>query len=83
MYTAQLGVALNVSRSSLELTAPGRSFRIDRENLRGMADTSVLGIFKRGIHFIHQQPGLPNTIVFYPAADRDHVRRALADLGWG
>lgn len=82
MFTAQIGVALDVSPASIVLRAPGRSYRIDRENLAGLADTSLFGLFKRGIRFVHRQPGLPSDIVFYPSIGREALRKVMADLGW-
>lgn len=81
-FTAQLGVKLTVTPSELTLQAIGRSFRLDREHLASLEDTSVLGIFKRGIRFRHSQPGLPAAIIFYPSIGRDRFRQQLHRLGW-
>ena len=82
MYTAQIGVALDISRTSLVVRTSGRAYAIDRENLEGVVDTSLFGLFKLGIRFVHRQPGLPSDLVFYPATSRDAVRQAMAELGW-
>lgn len=81
-YTAQLGVSLIVAVDSIELRSFGRSFVIERPNHIGLVDTSLLGIFKRGIRFIHQQPGVPNPLVFYPSVSQEHLRAMLAERGW-
>ncbi|WP_417747273.1 hypothetical protein [Rosistilla oblonga] len=81
-FTAQLFVELAVEPSSLTLSASMRSFRIDRENFEGLEETSILGIFKRGIRFRHSQPGLTNPIIFYPSMNRDAFRQHLQSIGW-
>ncbi len=81
-FTAQLFVTLTVTPTALTLSAMGRSFRLDREHLEGLEETSILGIFKRGVRFRHSQPGLPNTVIFYPSMNREVVRQKLHDLGW-
>ncbi len=81
-FTAQLGVSLNISQTSVTMKAVGREYCIERENLQGLVETSMLGIFKRGIRFVHRQPGLPNDIVFYPSVSREQVRQAMSRLGW-
>lgn len=82
MYTAQIGVSLVVSRETVTVKSFWRTVSIDRQNLVGLADTSLLGIFKRGIRFLHRQPGVPGRVVFYPYFSREQVRQKLAELGW-
>lgn len=81
-FTAQLGVKLTVTPAALTLSAPGRSFRLDREHLQGLEDVSLLRIFKRGIRFRHTQPDLPDVIIFIPRMNREAFRQKLRDLGW-
>lgn len=81
-YTAQLGVSLVVAPDSLTVKSSGRSYRIERAYLRGFVDTSIFGLFKKGIQIVHQQPGLPSSIVFYPAMSRELLRQQLFELGW-
>ena len=81
-FTAQLFVELTVTPASLALSAPGRSFRLEREHFEGLEATAILGIFKRGIRFRHSQPGLPAALIFYPSLNRDLVRQKLRELGW-
>ncbi|QDU95956.1 hypothetical protein [Lignipirellula cremea] len=81
-FTAQLGVELAVNRATLILSASGRSFRIDRDNFQGLEETSILGIFKRGIRFRHCQPNLTNPIIFYPAIGREALREQIQQIGW-
>ena len=81
-FTAQLFVELTVTPTTLTLSASGRSFRLDRKYLQGLEETSILGIFKRGIRFRHCQPDLPNTIIFYPSINRDVFRQKLHEIGW-
>jgi len=66
-FTAQLFVELTVTPTMLEISAMGRSFRIERTNFEGLEETSILGLFKRGLRFRHCQPNQPETIVFYPS----------------
>jgi hypothetical protein len=82
LYTAQIGVSMIVTRESIVLKAPGRSYVIAREHLQYLSDTSLLGLFKRGIRISHQQPGLPAAVVFYPSMDRDLVRQRMSEFGW-
>lgn len=82
MYTAQLGVSLTVSPGELILQSMGRSYRVEREQLVQITETSLLGIFKRGLQIAHRQAGAPSTLVFYPADNRQYVRQKLAELGW-
>ncbi len=81
-FTGQLFVELAVTPTTLALSASGRSFRVDRDNLQGLEETSILGIFKRGIRFRHCQPDLPDTIIFYPSINRVVFRQKLQELGW-
>ncbi len=81
-FTAQLFVKLTVTPTTLTLSAMGRSFRLDREHFESIEETSILGIFKRGIRFRHSQPGLPSTIIFYPSLDRNVVRQQIQEIGW-
>lgn len=81
-FTAQLFVELTVTPTVLTLSASGKSFRIDREHLHGLEETSLLRFFKRGIRFRHGQPNLPDPIIFYPSLQRDEFRRKLGELGW-
>ncbi|MGB7343459.1 MAG: hypothetical protein WBD20_04560, partial [Pirellulaceae bacterium] len=55
-FTAQLFVSLIASSTAITIKTMGRSYRIEREWLRGLEETSILGIFKRGIRFHHNQP---------------------------
>lgn len=81
-FTAQLIVELSVSPTTLTLSASGRSFRIDREHFQGIEETSILGIFKRGIRFRHSQPTLADPIIFYPSIGKAVLRQKLHELGW-
>ncbi|QDT12354.1 hypothetical protein K239x_43640 [Planctomycetes bacterium K23_9] len=81
-YTAQLFVKLTVTKTVLTISSGGRSYRIGRENFKGYQDTSVLGIFKRGIRFHHSQPNLANPVVFYPSVGRESLKQDLIKLGW-
>lgn len=81
-FTAQMFVKLNVTSASLTLTAPGRSFQIDRENFLRLEETSILGIFKRGVRFQRRQPNLPATVIFYPSIHRAVFLQNLNMLGW-
>lgn len=81
-FTAQLFVEMKVAPTSLTLSAPNRSFCLERDHLEGLELTSLLGIFKRGIRFRHRQPDLPVVLVFYPSLPRDQVLQKLEELGW-
>jgi hypothetical protein len=81
-FTAQLFVELSVTPTTLTLSASGRSFRLDRSHFQGLEETSILGIFKRGIRFRHSQPDLPDAIIFYPSINRDVFRQKLHEIGW-
>lgn len=81
-FTAQLFVELTVTPKALTLSAMGRSYQIEREFFEGLEETSILGIFKRGIRFRHCQPSLPGTIIFYPSLNRDVFRQKIHELGW-
>ena len=81
-FTAQLGVELTVTGRTLTLSAVGRTFQIDREHFQGLENTSILGLFKRGIRIRHEQHGLPNNIVFYPRIGQAALRQELASIGW-
>lgn len=81
-FTAQLGVSLTATGETLTLSAVGRTYQIEREHFRGLEDTSLLGIFKRGVRFRHQQQSLPANIVFYPEIGQKRLRDELAILGW-
>lgn len=81
-FTAQLFVELSVTPTALTLSASGKSFRIDRDHFQGIEETSILGIFKRGIRFRHEQPALPDPIIFYPSIDREALRHKLRELAW-
>ena len=81
-FTGQLFVELAVTPTTLALSASGRSFRVDRDNLQGLEETSILGISKRGIRFRQCQPDLPDTIIFYPSINRVVFRQKLQELGW-
>lgn len=81
-FTAQLFVKLVVTRTKLVLRTSLHTFQIDRENLRGLGDTAIFGIFKRGIRFHHCQPNLAQPVVFYPSMDREAFRQKLRELGW-
>ncbi len=81
-FTAQLFVKLTVTPTALTLSAMGRSFHLDREHFESIEETSILGIFKRGIRFRHSQPNLPDTIIFYPSLNREVVRQKIHELGW-
>jgi hypothetical protein len=81
-FTAQLGVKLAATPTALTLSTMGRSFRLDREHFASLEDTSILGIFKRGIRFRHAQPGLPNVLIFFPSINREVFRQKLHEFGW-
>ncbi len=81
-FSAQLFVELSVTPEVLKLGAMGRAFKIERSNLRCTKATSILGIFKRGIRFVHNQPDVPDPIIFYPSGNLDDFRRRIHDLGW-
>lgn len=82
MFTAQLLVKLSIDSDRAVLRASGRSFIIDRSNLLGIEETSILRIFKRGIKFVHCQPDLPATFIFYPSMGLVRFRSELRALGW-
>ncbi len=81
-FTAQLFVELAVTPTTLEISAMGRSFRIERRYFEGLEETSILGVFKRGIRFRHCQPSQPSNIVFYPSINREVFRQTIHELGW-
>lgn len=81
-FTAQLFVTLTVTPEALTLSTMGRSFHLEREHLVGLEQTSILGIFRRGICFRHSQPDLPSTIIFCPSVNRDVFQEKLRSLGW-
>lgn len=81
-FNAQLGVELHITQRTLTMRAMGRSIRLEREHLQQIRETSILGIFKRGISFRHNQADLPNPIVFFPAIGRSLFRRTIEELGW-
>ena len=81
-FTAQLFVKLTVTPAALTLRALGRSFHLDREHFKGLEDTSIHGIFKRGIALRHSQPDLPEVIIFWPSINREAFRQKLHELGW-
>lgn len=82
MYTAQLGVQLQVTPGALTLSASGRSYQLDRVNFDGLSLTSILGVFKRGIVFHHHQQDLPSNLVFYPTVPREDLMEKIEHLGW-
>jgi hypothetical protein len=82
LFTAQLFVKLTVTPTALTLSAMGRSFRLDREHFAALEETSILGIFKRGIRFRHSQPDLPDPLIFYPSLNRKVFRQQIVELGW-
>ena len=82
MFTAQLGVRLIVTPTTLKLTASGREFVLQREYFQGLEEVSLLGLFKRGLHLRHHQPNLADPLVFYPAGGRDQLRQQLDTFGW-
>lgn len=81
-YTAQLGVELAVDSTSLTISSWQHLFRIDRENLLAIDNTSFLRIFKRGVRFRHCQPNLPEKVMFFPSMDLDLFRQQLNEAGW-
>ena len=82
MYTAQLGVQLQVTPSAATISTAGRSYQLDRDNFVGLKLTSILGIFKRGIAFLHHQQDLPGNLVFYPSIRREDLLQQIEHLGW-
>ncbi len=82
LYTVRIGVSMAVSPRSLTLKSHGRAFHIDREHVVDIQETSVLGLFKRGLRIVHNQPGIPTNIVFYPSENRGYVRCKMESLGW-
>lgn len=82
LFTAQLGVSLDVSAHLLVLKAAGRSYQIHREQFDGCEGTSILGIFKRGVRLRHSDPHLPSVIVFYPSIGQQNLLGELFRLGW-
>ncbi len=81
-FTAQLGVQLHATPSAITLTAFARSYQLDRENFDGLEKTAILGIFKRGVSFLHRQDDLPSQLVFYPSVHRDDFLEQIEHLGW-
>ncbi len=81
-FTAQLFVGLAVTPQTLTLSALGRSYALQRQHLVGIEETSILGIFKRGLRFRHSQLDLPSALIFYPRLNRDFLRHSLQQLGW-
>ncbi len=81
-YTAQLFVELSVTPTTLAIKTMDRSFQIERKHFLGLEETSILGIFKRGIRFHHSQPNQPNTIIFYSSINREVFRQRIHELGW-
>ena len=81
-FTAQLGVTLTATAATIKITAGHRVFKIDRQHFVRLDDTSILGLFKRGIRFQHTQRGLASNVVFYPRIGQESLRRELGELGW-
>ena len=55
---------------------------IHRERFEALEDTSILGLFKRGVGFQHQQLDLPRVTVFYSRVGHEWLRVELATMGW-
>lgn len=81
-FTAQLLVELAATPTTLTLSAMGKSFQINRPQFQGLEETSILGIFKRGIRFRHHQADLPEPLIFYPSINRAVFCQQLKELGW-
>ena len=81
-FTAQLGSGLSVSPDELVLKAAMREFVLKRERFLAAERTSILGLFKRGVRFVHDQPDLPSPLVFYPSIGTGTLLEALAEHGW-
>ena len=81
-FTAQLGSGLSVSSEALILKAAIRAFVLKRKYFLAAERTSILGLFKRGVRFVHDQPDLPSPLVFYPSIGTDALLEALAEHGW-
>ena len=81
-YTAQLFVELRISPQVATVRTSGKEFTISRENCSAIVETSILGLFKRGIRFQHHQSGVPPLLIFYPRVGREALLGYLRRTGW-